>query len=129
MRLACALAACLVASTAAAEKAPGPTRTRGTLLDDSTPAAHCGSFEVWTIVHFDTSADPDGPRGTKVDPKRIPVAIPCAELPRPRYDKRAGTAGVRVKGKRYVLELDNPRAAAKWGNRLAWVALRIDDAP
>ena len=73
------------------------------LLDDSTPAADCGGFEIWTILHFDTSADPTGPRGTKVDPKRIPVAIPCTELTRPQYDKRAGNAGVLVKGKRYVL--------------------------
>ena len=129
MRLACALAACLLASTAAAEKAPGPTRTRGTLLEDATPAADCGGFELWTVVLFDTSGDPAGPRGTKVDPKRIPVAIPCAELTRPQYGKQAGNAGVLVKGKRYALELDAPRAAGKWGNRLAWAALRIDDSP
>ena len=132
MRLACTLAACLVASVASAasaEKAPGPVKTRGTLLDDSKPAAHCGTFEIWTVLHFDTSADPAGPRGTKVDPKRIPVAIPCTELTRPQYDQRAGNAGVLVKGKRYLLELDLPRHSGKWGNRVAWAALRIDDAP
>ena len=129
MRLACTLAACLVASAASAEQAPGPTRTRGVLLDENKRTADCGTFEIWTILHFDTSADPAGPRGTKVDPKRIPVAVPCAELPRPRYGKGAGNAGVLVKGKRYVLELDAPRASGKWGNRSAWAALRIDDAP
>ena len=104
----------------------GPTTTRGTLLDDSKPAAHCGGLEVWTVLHFDTSIDPKGPRGTKVDPKRIPVAVPCTELTRPQYDKGAGNAGVLEKGKTYLLKLESPRSSGKWGNRLAWPALQID---
>ena len=127
MRPAWMLAVCLAApAPAVAEKAQGPTTTRGRLLDDSRPAAHCGGFEIWTVLHFDTSADPKGPRGTKVDPKRIPVAIPCTELTRPQYDQAAGNAGVLVKGTSYVLVLENPRASGKWGNRQAWPALRID---
>lgn len=121
--------AALAPSPAAAERVAGPTTTRGRLLDDSKPAAHCGGIEVWTVLHFDTSIDPSGPRGTKVDPKRIPVAVPCTELTRPQYDKGAGNAGVLVKGKPYLLQIGVPQASGKWGNRVAWPALKIDDAP
>jgi hypothetical protein len=121
--------AALAPSPAAAERVAGPTTTRGRLLDDSKPAVHCGVLEVWTILHFDTSIDPNGPRGTKVDPKRIPVAVPCTELARPQYDKGAGNAGVLVKGKTYALQIGVPQASGQWGTRVAWPALKIDDVP
>jgi hypothetical protein len=119
----------LLASTAVAEKAPGPTTTRGRLVDAGTPHAHCGTFEIWTVVHFDVSIDPKGPRGTKLDPKRVPVAIPCIELSRPQYSKAAGNAGVVEKNKIYLLTLDAPRSAGKWGNKYAFAAMKIDDVP
>ena len=108
----------LLAGSAHAEKAPGPTSTRGVLLDAPT-APHCGHFEVWTVLHFDVSADPKGPRGTKVDPKRIPVAIQCIELVKPPL----------VKGKTYKLELAPPRADPKWGKRFAWAASKVELVP
>ena len=112
-------------ATAHAEKVAGPQTTRAVLLDDNKPVGGCGTFEIWTVLGFDVSGDPNGPRGTKVDPKRIPVAIPCVELTRPQYARSAGTAGVLVKGKTYLLTLDNPRTSNKWTG-LAWGALRID---
>lgn len=114
---------------ATAEKAPPPTVTRAVLLDDNKPATVCGVMHVWTILHFDASADPKAPRGTKVDAKRLPVAVPCTEMARPMYSKTAGNAGVLAKGKTYVLTLDTPRGDAKWGGAYAWEATKIDDAP
>jgi hypothetical protein len=69
--------------------------------------------------HFDVSADPDGSHDTKVDPKRIPVAIQCIELVKPAL----------AKGKTYKLDLAPPRADAKWGKRLAWVASKVALVP
>jgi hypothetical protein len=111
---------------AAAEKAPPPTTVHAVLLDDSKPAILCGTLQVWTILHFDASADVNAPRGTAVNAKRLPVAVPCSELPRSSYSTTAGNAGVLVKGKTYVLTLDPPRADPKWGKVTAWEAKKID---
>ena len=105
----------LAVGFAHAEKAPGPTTTKAVLLDDAPKAVHCGRMDVWTVVHFDVSGDPNGPRGTKVDPKRIPVAIQCIEL-KPAL----------VKGKTYKLELAPRRVDPKWGKRFAWAASKIE---
>ena len=108
----------LLVGIARAEKAPGPTTTKGVLLEDA-KATHCGRLDVWTVLHFDVSGDPNGPRGTKVDPKRIPVAIQCIELVKPPL----------AKGKTYQLELAPPRADPKWGKRMAWAASKVALVP
>src|SRR5438552_2312892 len=88
-----------------------------------------GWLEVWTSLPFDRSSDPKGPRDTNVDPKRVPVAVPCTELSRPQYSTTAGNAGVLVKGKTYVITIEYPRADDRWGKKLAWPATKIDNAP
>ena len=42
-----------------AEKAPGPTTTKAVLLEDAPKSTHCGVLEVWTVLHFDVSGDPN----------------------------------------------------------------------
>lgn len=111
-----------------AEKRPEPIDgIRGVLLDDNSGPDACGVMEVWTILHFDVSADPKKPSGTAVDAKRLPIAIPCAGMPRPMYSKTAGNAGKVTKGKAYRLTLAAP-GPGKWGTKHAWAAKKIDDA-
>ncbi len=89
------------------------------LLDDSTPKAHCGGFEFWTVLRFQE-------QGTSVE---WPVGVPCTELTRPQYGTSAGNAGILVKGKRYLLRLSAKKDKGPWGDGLAFRAERIDDAP
>jgi len=119
----------VIVGPADAEKPATPITVRGKLLDDSKPGAHCGYLEIWTILRFDVDADPNAPRGTKVNAKQLPVAIPCTEMPREMYSKTAGNAGVLVKGRSYVLTLDGPHASGKWGPKPAWIGARIDETP
>ena len=122
------LALALMVTEAQAEKRPDPvTALRGILVDDNTRPDVCGRLEVWTILQFDVSADPKQPSGTGIDPKRLPVAIPCAGMPRPSYSRTAGNAGKVTKGKAYLLTLDAP-GPGKWGSQHAWAARKIDDA-
>ena len=92
----------------------GPRTIRATLRDDNKPIADCGGFAIWTVLTFAL-------------PKPIRVAVPCAELTRPQYSKTAGNAGVLVKGKSYVLTLDDERDGGPWGAGRASPALRIDN--
>jgi hypothetical protein len=104
------------------------TRYDGVLLDDNS-SPHCGDLMVWTVLHFDFSKNPRPPSAPKVDPKRTPVAVPCAELSRSRYDKGAGNAGVLTKGKKYSVYV-GPYGTGQWGEKtFAFPAVRIDDAP
>lgn len=129
MRLLVLVLSLLLPAVAVADRPAVPTTTRAVLLDDSKPAAGCGYLEVWTILHFDGSADARAPRGTGIDPKHLAVAVPCTELTRPSYSKTAGNAGVLAKGKAYVLTVDGPRIDTRWGKKAAFEAKTIDDVP
>jgi hypothetical protein len=65
---------------------------------------------VWTVLHFET----------KVDSKRIPVAIQCIELVKPALRERQDLpARARAAA----------RTDAKWSNRLAWPTSKVALAP
>ncbi len=104
-----------------------PLTVVGTLVEDSKPRIMCGVMEVWTILHFDVTANKVTPSGPSVDPKRLPVAIPCTEMPRPGYSESAGNAGVLVKGKSYTLTIVGPKSEGNWGKGTAWTPNRIDE--
>lgn len=102
----------LMSSAASAEP------LRAVLLDESTPKAHCGVLEVWTVLRFRAA----GAKGDTL------VGVPCTELPRPSYGATAGDAGVLVKGKTYLLTLSEKQAKGPWGERPAHRAEKIDEA-
>jgi hypothetical protein len=119
-----ALALLLATTTAAADQVPVVT-VRATLVEDN-QAPHCGGLHIWWILHFDASKDTKAVLKPGLDRKRVPVAVPCPELPRDQYGPDGGNAGVLTKGTAYTLQL-GPYGKGSWdSNRSAYPALRID---